>query len=152
MPMKSGVELPIRLMLVAPPAGVAFGIQRGSGSGYETLFVQRSTRGDICFDFSLTIADERKGGRPDFRGPFVQGPPAARFIYVDVGTYAGQKDTKWSRRMKVPLRGITWPLIQRATKKPGYRVSANIPGTGRDGGPNCATVDLLGEWEVVAAQ
>jgi Family of unknown function (DUF5990) len=145
-------DVPIRLVLVDPTPGVDFGIQRGRGAASETLLVQRCTRGDLSFDFSLTVAKSLKTTSPDFQGPFVQGPPAARFIYVVVGTYAGQKDTPWSRRMKVPLEGITWALIRRATSKPGYRLSARIPGTGKDGGPNCATVQLLGDWEVQAAR
>ena len=142
-------EVPIRLVLIEPPAGVDFGIQRGHGSQYETLFVQQRTRREVSFDFFLAVAANRKGGEPSFQGPLAQGPPAGRFIYIDVGTYAGQKDTPWSRRMKVPLKGITWSLIRKAMLKPGYKLSARIPGTGKDGGPNCATVQLLGGWEII---
>lgn len=144
-------EVQIRLILVDPPAGVDFGVQRGSGATYETLFVQRSARGDISFDFAMTVAEGGKGGRPNFRGPFAQGPPASRFIYIDVGTCAGQHDTPWSRRMKIPLQGISPALAHKATAEPGRKLVARIPGTGRDGGPNCATVDLLDEWKVVSA-
>lgn len=142
-------ELLIRIVLVDPPGGVDFGIQRGGGSNYETLFVQQAKRGDVTFDFSLVVADNRKEGLPNFKGPFAQGPPANRFVYVDVGTYAGQKDTQWSRRMKVPLQGITWELIKQATSKPGYKLMARIPGKAKDGSPNCATVRLTGDWEVI---
>lgn len=141
-------EVQIRLVLVDPPRDVDFGIQRGGGTEYESMFVQRRTRRDVSFEFPLTVADNRKDGLPNFQGPFAQGPPAGRFIYIDVGTYAGQKGTQWSRRMKVPLQGITWSLIRKATSKPGYKLSARVPGTGKDGGPNCATVHLLGEWQV----
>jgi len=143
------VELPIRLILVDPPAGVDYGIQSGRGSNYETLFVQQRKRRDVTFDFSLTVVDNRTDGQPNFQGPFAQGPAASRFVYVDVGTYAGQTNTQWSRRMKVPLAGITWELIRKTVRKPGYKLSAKIPGTGRDGGPNCATVRLVGDWEIV---
>jgi hypothetical protein len=68
-----------------------------------------------------------------------------------VGTYAGQRNTQWSRRMKVPLQGITWALIRQATSKAGRKLLAKIPGKGKDGGPNCATVQLLGHWEVIDA-
>lgn len=142
-------EVPLRLVLVNPPPGIDFGIQRGRGAEYETVCVQRSTRGDLLFDFALTVSGSGKDGRPRFQGPFAQGPPASRFIYVDVGTCAGQKDTPWSRRMKVPLDGVTWALIREASRYPGCRVSARIPGTGKDGGPTCATVDLLGGWELI---
>jgi hypothetical protein len=142
-------DLPIRLVLVDPPSGVDYGIQRGSGSHYETLLVQQRKHEDVIFDFSLSVADNRKDGLPKFKGPFAQGPPASRFIYVVVGTYAGQKNTPWSRRMKVPLQGITWALIRQVTSKPGRKLLARIAGTGKDGGPNCATVQLLGNWQVI---
>jgi hypothetical protein len=145
-------ELPIRLVLVDPPAGVDFGIQKGSGVGYQTLFVQQRRRGDVCFDFSLTVKDTRKDGLPNFLGPLAQGTSTNRFVYVDVGTSAGQKDTPWARRMKVPLEGITWWLIRKVAKRPGHMLSARVPGRGKDGGPNCATVDLLGDWEITTAK
>ena len=142
-------DLQIRLVLVDPPSGVDYGIQHGSGSNYETLFVQQRKHEDVVFDFSLSIAENPKDGLPKFKGPFAQGPPASRFIYVDVGTYAGQKNTQWSRRMRIPLQGITWALIKQVTSKPGRRLAARIAGTGKDGGPSCATVQLLGHWQVI---
>jgi len=142
-------EVPIRLILVDPPPAVDFGIQRGSGSEYETVLVQQHRGQDLSFDFSVSVEENRKDGLPNFKGPFVQGPASKRFVYIDVGTYAGQKDTQWSRRMIVPLRGITWAAIKKALSKGGRRLSARIPGTGKDGGPNCATVQLLGVWHVL---
>lgn len=141
-------ELPIRLVLVDPPAGIDYGIQHGGGANYETLFVQQRKRGDVSFDFSITVADSRKDGGPNFLGPLVQGPPAGRFIYVDVGTYAGQKNTPWSRRMKIPLGGLTWALIEKTRGKPGQKAIAKIRGTGKDGGPACATVPLIDGWQI----
>ena len=141
-------ELPIRLVLIEPPANIDYGIQRGRGASYETMFVQQRKRGDVAFEFSITVSDNRKDGAPNFSGDLVQGTPARRFIYVDVGTYAGQKNTPWSRRMIVLLNGITWEQINRALK-PGHRLSAAIQGTGKDGGPSCATVPVMGGWKVV---
>ena len=142
-------EMPIRLVLVDPPPQVDFGIQRGRGARFEPVFVQQRKRRDVSFDFSLGVVTNRKDGLPNFQGPFVQGPPQKRFVYIDVGTYAGQKDTQWSRRMIVPLGGITWALINKVLSNSGQRLSVRIPGTGKDGGPNCATVQLLGGWQVV---
>ena len=145
--MKSAV--PIRLVLIDPPAGVLFGIQRGRGTGYTTEFAQERERGDIHFDFSITLADDRKDGRPNFLGEWVQGPPSRRFIYVDVGTYAGQKNTPWSRRIIVRLDDITWALIRKVQATPGLRLAASIPGRGTDGSPSCATVPIVGGWKIV---
>ena len=143
-------ELPIRLILVEPPAGVDFGIQKGKGVAYETLFVQRRRQGDISFDFSLTAKQNRTDGPPNVTGPLAQGPSAGRFIYVDVGTCAGQNDTPWSRRIKVPLEGISWALVEKVVNRPGHALLARVPGAGKDGSPSCATVTLLGDWEIVS--
>jgi hypothetical protein len=142
-------DVTIRIVLVDPPPGVDFGVQRGRGAKYETLQVQRRTRGDIVFDLSLTVNDSRKDGLPNFTGPFAQGPADSRFLYLDVGTYAGQKDTPWSRRIKIPLQGITWALVKKVTAQSGLALMAKIPGKGKDGSPSCATVRLLGDWEII---
>ena len=146
----ASLEVRLRLVLVDPPAGVDYGIQKGAGVTYETLFVQRRGRSDVVFEFEMPVADTRKDGGPNFLGPLAQGTPTERFVYIDVGTYAGQKSTEWSRRMKVPLLAITWPLVRKALATPGGVLEARIPGTARDGGPNCATVKLLADWRVVA--
>ena len=138
-------ELPIRLVLIDPPAHVDYGIQSGRGSKYEAMFVQQRKRGDVVFDFSIAVADGKK-----FSGNFVQGTPARRFIYVDVGTCAGQRNTPWSRRMIVLLNGITREQVDKALI-PGHRLCARIQGTGKDGGPSCATVPLIDGWQVINA-
>jgi len=48
-----------------------------------------------------------KTGAPDFFGPFVQGPPQERFVYLDMGGYAGQDEAPLNGRLKIPLSGIT---------------------------------------------
>ena len=89
-----------------------------------------------------------KDNSPDFAGPFVQGPVGDRFFYIGIGTYAGQTNTEWSRRLKVPLSGITWNAIRSQ-----HTLEASIPGTGKDGGPSCAyewrkRVDPSWRWQV----
>jgi hypothetical protein len=140
-------ELPLRLVLIDPPSNVDYGIQRGRGSKYEAVFVQQRVGGDVTFDFSIAVAPD-KSGAPAFSGEYIQGTPARRFIYIDVGTYAGQKHTPWSRRMIVLLTAITWEQINKALE-PGHRLSAIIQGTGKDGGPSCATVPIINGWTVI---
>jgi Family of unknown function (DUF5990) len=48
-------EVPIRLVLVDPPPGVDFGVQRGHGREFETLFVQQRRQRDIFFDFPCRL-------------------------------------------------------------------------------------------------
>jgi hypothetical protein len=128
-------ELKLRVILERPPAGVDFGLQKGSGSVYETIEKQRSTGGDLTFECAVLVKTARSGSGPDFGGPFVQGPAGGRFVYIDIGTCAGQQGTPWSRRMKIPLSSIDWQMIDA-----GWIVQTRIPGTGKDGGPTCATV------------
>src|SRR5262245_3957170 len=104
-------DLTLRIVLKNPPAGVDFGLQKGKGSDYETIQRQRSRGEDLRFEFTVGVKSGRKGQVPMFLGPFVQGPPGERFVYLDIGTYAGQKNTCWSRRLKVPLSGITWDVL-----------------------------------------
>jgi hypothetical protein len=106
----------------------------------------RRTRSSITFEFAVRIG-KRAGGEPNFLGPFAQGPPAGRFVYVNSGTLAGQSDSVWTRRAKVPLTAITWSLIQRALST-GAVLETSIAGTGRDGGPACGTVPLRPAWSV----
>ena len=133
-----------RVVLDKPPAGIDFGVQKGRGSAYETILKQRSDGGDLHFEF--TIPAGGGPGAPRFTGPLVQGPPNERFLYIDIGTYAGQTGTLCSRRLKIPLTGITWSLIDSAPV-----LEARSPGTARDGGPACASAwrpgDGPGEWK-----
>ena len=100
----------------------------------------------MTFDFTIDVTE--KAGKPNFSGGYVQGTPARRFIYIDVGTYAGQKNTPWSRRMIVLLNGIPGEQINKALE-PGHRLSVSIQGTGKDGGPSCATVPLIDGWQII---
>jgi uncharacterized protein DUF5990 len=138
-------ELTLRIVLENPPTGVDFGLQKGRGTDYETIQKQRSKTNDLCFEFIVGLRTSRKDAVPDFSGSLVQGPPGGRFVYLDIGTYAGQKDTCWSRRLKVPLSGITWDMLDRMASSRSI-LEARVPGTGKDGGPNCATVKPFDGW------
>jgi Family of unknown function (DUF5990) len=134
-------ELKLRIVLENPPPDIDFGLQQGGGNDYQTIQIQRSTTGDLSFEFSVRVR-EGKEGQPNFLGPFVHGSPQERFVYIDIGTYAGQQNTQWSRRLKVPLKSITWDLI-----KKGGTVETHIAGTGKDGGPTCATPKPFTGWQ-----
>ncbi|MEJ8816447.1 DUF5990 family protein [Lacibacter sp. H407] len=139
----------LQIILVQPPPNVLFGLQKGSGNNYETVQKQTSASQDLFFTFPITIkGDKGKDAFPKFSGPFVQGPAAGKFVYIDIGTYAGQFDTMWSRRLKVPLTGITWELIDQLMAEPTSILETKVPGTGKDGGPNCATVKPFAGWRM----
>lgn len=138
-------EIRLRITLVQPPRGVRFGLQKGKA---EIVSAAQSTGDDLAFDFTLRVK-ERPDGGPNFLGPFAQGTPDVRFVYVNAGTSAGQAGSPWTRRVKVQLGGIDWPLVEAALADPGAVLEARIAGTARDGGPACATVPLLdGGWRL----
>lgn len=142
------VELHLTIILDAPPAGVDFGLQQGKGNDYQTIQKQRSKGGDLRFECVVTMKDNREDGLPNFLGPLSQGPPTGRFIYLDIGKLAGQKNSVWERRIKVPLAGITWKQIEQVTTDPKLTLEARLPGTAKDGGPSCATLRPIGGWKV----
>lgn len=133
-------ELNLRIILESPPPGVDFALQKGGGNFYETTQTQRSGKGNLKFDFTVRVK-VGKDGSPNFLGPFVHGPTGERFVYIDIGTAAGQLDSCWTRRIKVPLRRIGWDAV-----KSGKQLETRIPGTGKDGTPTCATVKPFAGW------
>ncbi len=140
------MEVAFRITVLDPPRGVAFCLQRGRS---ELIPPSRESERSISFDFTLRVERGVGDGPPRLLGPFAQGPPASRFVYVCSGKRAGQWDSCWDRRAKVPLTGVAASLIEQAAALPGAVLETQIVGTGRDGGPSCATVPLVGGWRVV---
>lgn len=145
-------ELPLRIVLEKPPRDIDFGLQKGRGNDYDTIQKQRFKGKDLSFEFTVGVKGDSKGGAPNFLGSFVQGPTSERFIYIDIGTYAGQTGTGWSRRLKVPLRGITWDMIDRVSADEELLLETRVPGTGKDGSPTCATVKPFPGWKLVSSR
>ena len=135
-------QLDLLIILEKPPAGIDYALQEGGGSNYKTVQTQRSTGRDLKFNFSVRVR-EGKDGQPNFLGPFVQGPTSERFIYLDFGTYAGKTNALWGGRLKIPLRGITWEMIEKKKS-----LQTRVPGTGKDGRPSAATVKPFAGWTV----
>jgi hypothetical protein len=142
-------ELSFRIVLEKPPADVDFALQKGKGSKYEIVQKQRAGSGDLRFEFTARVAAGEDGEEPNLLGPFVQGPPGGRFVYVGIGRFAGQTGTEWSRRLKVPLNGILAEMADRAARDSDAVFVTHVPGTGKDGGPNCATVKPFAGWKLV---
>ncbi|MEM8896633.1 MAG: DUF5990 family protein [Bacteroidota bacterium] len=141
-------EITLQINLIKPTPGVTFGLQKGSGRNYETVQKQISKSGDLSFTFKVKVKENQsRDTPPKFSGSFIQGPVANRFIYIDIGTYAGQSNSTWSRRLKIPLTGISWEDIDMLSDNSILRTS--VPGTGKDGGPNCATVKPFEGWHIL---
>jgi hypothetical protein len=68
---------------------------------------------------------------------------------LTAGTRAGQPDSPWDRRAKVSLMGVRGADVAAALADPGSVLVGEIEGRGRDGGPSCASVPLLGDgWRL----
>lgn len=142
-------EILLHIILEKPPSDVDFALQKGKGSNYETIQKQRSNTQDLHFEFTVNVkGDKHNDALPDFLGVFVQGPSYERFIYIDIGASAGQKDSVWSRRLKIPLKGISWEIIDQMLTNANLILEACVPGTGKDGTPNCATVKPFDGWHL----
>jgi hypothetical protein len=139
-------EVSLRIVLIAPPSGVDYGVQQGKGNDYITIHTRRSTSADLAFEFTVTVKNNRDDGKPNFLGPRTHGPPTGRFLYINIGKSARQVNAAWDRRLKIPLDGIPWEMIEKASTK--WVLEARLPGTGKDGGPSCATVKPIEGWKL----
>jgi len=142
------MQIAFRITVLQPPAGVLFRLQRGRS---ELVPPSRETASELTFDFTLRLELGAPGTPPRLLGPFAQGPPEKRFVYVNSGKQAGERESCWDRRAKVDLGGVNAALIEQATATPGAVIETRIAGTGRDGGPACATVPLIGGWQIASS-
>jgi hypothetical protein len=120
----------MRVVVVAPPPGVRFAVQRGK----------------LELRLGLPLAD----GSINFLGEFAQGVPTDRFVYVNSGAQAGQAESCWSRRAKLKLASIPRQLVESAILSGEAVIQATLAGTMGDGGPICASVKPSNvEWSLV---
>lgn len=139
-------ELPIRVTVVGPPPDATFAIQRGKD---ELLAPWKVGAKSLVFDLSVRVSERKAGGAPNVLGPYAQGKPDDRFLYLNSGTMAGQKDSCWTRRAKIKTGGIHWKLIEQTLATPGAVLEVVIDGRAKDGGPCCGTIPLVdGGWRV----
>lgn len=130
----------LRLVIDDPVPGVALAVQRGRDAIVPPV---RITDAAVTFELTATVRTRPDGTRT-LAGDVVQGPPAARFIYVTVGMRAGQPGSPWDRRAKVPLSSLPETLLATACERTDTVLVAHIGGRARDGGPACASVPLTG--------
>lgn len=129
----------LRLTLADPVPGVRYSLQKDDAP------FQPVTAGDGPVSFEVPIrlsADNR------VLGPFVRREgPQRRFVYIRIGTSAGDHASAWSRRAKIDIHDIPPLLLDRARE--GQTLEVVLPGRGRDGSPACATVRPSLPWRAV---
>jgi len=100
------VRLLCKTMPVTPPdeGKLDVGIQDKAQAVHAG---KRQKNGSMFFECDLEVSRDESTGQPKFRGPFVQGTPDARFLYLS-WKRTGASRALWYWRVKVPLAGITW--------------------------------------------
>ena len=126
----------LRLIIDDPVPGVRYSLQKD-----DMPFEPRTAgEGPLAFEVPITLQSD---GR--MTGPFVRREgPVRRFVYIRIGTSAGDHAAAWSRRAKIDIHDIP-----RALLVPNARLEVHLPGRGKDGSPACATVRPAVGWRPV---
>ena len=121
---------------IAKPAyeAVHVGVQRKR----EVVDLVPGDAPEACWDLLVEVVPGRDGGL-DFRGPWVQGKPGERFVYLSWGELLPGGGLAMFRRAKLWLTTIGDDRLQQAIAT-GSVVEGRLPLTDRRGGPICASV------------
>ncbi len=141
-------QVQMQIVIDKPLPGVRYALQKGGGANAVTVQTQVSADVSLLFTFDVKVKMTNEAA--DFFGPYVQGSKGQRFVYIGIGTYAGDINSVWSRRLKVPLSGLSIGMINEMVVNPLLVLQATVPGRAADGSPTCATVKNFAGWQVVA--
>ena len=136
-------EISLKILLQNPVDGTMYGLQKGKGPNYETVQAQLGNGQDLAFDFTIHVK-EADGALTTIAGPFVQGSAGNRFVYIGIGSYAGQTGAPCSGRLKVPLSENDFQNTLPDSSK--HYWFCTVPGRTEDGKPVFATVKPFGGW------
>jgi hypothetical protein len=127
------VPVRCRIVIEQPVAGVCHSLQKGDT---DPLDPKTSQDGEpLIFDFAICVAPG-----PKFFGDQVRREgPVRRFVYIRIGTLAGDHLSPWTRRMKIDIHDLPQSLLDQAMQS-GAVIETVVNGTGKDGTPACATV------------
>jgi hypothetical protein len=126
----------LRLIIDDPVPGVRYSLQK------DDMPFEPRTAGDEPLAFELPITLQADGR---MTGPFVRREgPERRFVYIRIGTSAGDHASAWSRRAKIDIHTIPAALLV-----PNALLAVHLPGRARDGSPACATVRPITGWRPV---
>jgi Family of unknown function (DUF5990) len=122
------------------------GVQRRSPRD-ELLGVVPGDAAAASWALEATVTQSPSG--TDVKGPYIQGPPGGRFIYLSWGTVAGDGVFTMFRRAKLRLDAVPADVLGRAVES-GLLVG-RLGLTDQKGHPLCASVrPPLIQWSAVA--
>ncbi|MEU9890117.1 DUF5990 family protein [Sphaerisporangium sp. NPDC051011] len=123
------------------------GVQRRDRPG-ELLGLHPGDAPDVVWELEVTATRTESGW--DFRGPYVQGRPGGRFVYLSWGTVDDAGAFSTFRRAKLCFDGIPEAVLNARTN--GARLVARLRLTDSHGQPLCAAVrPPLIEWSATSA-
>ena len=129
----------LRLTVADPVPGVRYSLQKDDAPFQPVT----ATDAPLSFDVPVRLSADNR-----FLGPFVRREgPARRFVYIRIGTSAGDHASPWSRRAKVDIQDIPPLLLEQAGA--GRVLEVVLPGRGKDGSPTCATVRPTAPWRAL---
>lgn len=129
----------LRLTIADPVPGVRYSLQKDDAP-FEPV---TATNAPLSFDVPIRLAEDNR-----VLGPFVRREgKERRFVYMRIGTSAGDHASEWSRRAKVDIHDIPPALLDHA--RAGHVLEVVLPGRGRDGTPACATVRPVKGWTTI---
>lgn len=129
----------LRLTIADPVPGVRYSLQQDD-MPFEPV---TATGAALSFDVPIRLADDNR-----VLGPFVRREgKERRFVYIRIGTSAGDHASEWSRRAKIDIHDIPPALLDRA--RAGAVLEVVLPGRAKDGTPACATVRPNAGWRAL---
>ena len=103
-------EIRARIVIEQPVPGVLHSLQEDDAP----LDAKQSKAGEpLVFEFPLRVAPA-DGGAKFFGKQVRREGPVRRFVYIRIGTSAGQHLSPWTRRMKIDIHDIDPALLDRA--------------------------------------
>ena len=133
------IPITLRLTIADPVPGVRYSLQKDDVP-FEPVTAKD---GPLSFDVPIRLSADNR-----VLGPFVRREgPQRRFIYIRIGTSAGDHAAPWSRRAKIDIHDIPPLLLDRARE--GQVLGVVLPGRGKDGSPACATVRPIEPWRAL---
>jgi hypothetical protein len=123
------------------------GVQR-RGKRDELLELTPGDVPAVSWTLDATVT-ERPDGSTDLKGPYIQGPPGGRFIYLSWGTVDQPGEFALFRRAKLWLEAVPPQVLASAAER-GVLVG-RLGLTGPRGNPLCAAVrPPMIEWSAAA--
>ncbi len=135
---QTGLQVTLEITCLRPPVGQGtFGLQDKN----ERLHPPApAAGGSAVFHCQVQAKPALAGGPPNFSGAFTHGTPQDRFLYLSLRSADGPEGA-WIKRIKVPLKSITWEQVAAAA-----RLACTVDGGGS------GTVKLISSgWQVVSA-